>query len=63
MRRYRYRTPALVGPWRESPADALKDAAKAGQLMFEAGGSAMRWMVAGEIEEMVVPSARCVGTC
>lgn len=51
MRRYRYRTPALVGPWRESQDDALRDAARAGQLVLEGSGSAMRWMVAGEIEE------------
>jgi len=51
LRRYRYRTPALVGPWRESQDDALRDAARAGQLVFEGNGSAMRWVVAGEIEE------------
>jgi hypothetical protein len=49
--RYRYRTQALVGPWRESLEDAAKDAARAGQLVFEGSDSAMRWMVAGEIEE------------
>ncbi len=51
MRLYRYRTPALVGPWRDSLDDAAKDAAKAGQLVFEGSASAMRWMVSGEIEE------------
>ena len=63
MRLYRYRTPALVGPWRDSAADALKDAARAGQLVFEGNASAMRWMVTGEIEEKVTRSAQRLGAC
>ncbi|WP_162806401.1 hypothetical protein [Sphingosinicella terrae] len=49
MRRYRYRTPVLAGPWRESPDQALRDAERAGQLRLE--GLGPRWKVPGEIEE------------
>ena len=52
MRQFRYRTPALVGPWRDSPGDAARDAAEAGQLVIEPA-STLRWMVRGEIEEKV----------
>lgn len=31
MTLYRYRTPALAGPWRETPGAALEDAVMAGQ--------------------------------
>lgn len=51
MRRYRYRTPVLAGPWRESPDQALRDAERAGQLRLEGLGHHVRWMVPGEIEE------------
>ena len=60
MRLYRYRTPALVGPWRDTLDDAVNDAARAGQLVFEGNASAMRWMVSGEIEEALERPARKV---
>lgn len=51
MRRYRYRTPALTGPWRDSSADALRDAVSARQAEYdEARPSGVKWMVPGEIE-------------
>ena len=54
MRRYRYRTPVLTGPWRESEDEAARDAVKARQA--EPGGnspSELRWIVPGRIEEQV----------
>lgn len=51
MRRYRYRTAVLVGPWRDSDAEAMRDAANAGQIVFEEGTSNFRWVVPGQIEE------------
>ena len=51
MRRYRYRTPALTGPWRDSPDDALRDAVKAKQAQLDPDApSGVRWIVPGEIE-------------
>ena len=51
MRRYRYRTPALTGPWRESHDDAVRDAVKAKQAQYDDDPSAgVRWVVPGEIE-------------
>jgi len=50
--RYRYRTPALTGQWRDSPDAALRDAINAKQARDdedEPGG--VRWLVPGEIEE------------
>ena len=52
---YRYRTSALVGPWRREPARALDDAVKAG-LVDGAEADAPRWRVTGEIERS--PCAR-----
>jgi hypothetical protein len=52
VRRYRYRTPALTGPWRESRALALDDAVKAKQAQAdEDRPERIRWIVPGEIEE------------
>ena len=51
MRRYRYRTPALTGPWRESHDDALRDAVKAKQASYDDDArSGVKWIVPGEIE-------------
>jgi hypothetical protein len=51
VRRYRYRTPALTGPWRESPDDAARDAVKAKQAEYVDEPSAgLKWTVPGEIE-------------
>jgi len=46
--RYRYRTTALAGPWRDSQDEALADAVRAHQLRIE--GDAHEWLVPGEIE-------------
>lgn len=51
MRRYRYRTPALTGPWRESHDDAVRDAVNAKQAQYDAEQvSGVKWIVPGEIE-------------
>jgi hypothetical protein len=49
MRRYRYRTAALTGPWRNSQDEALADAVRAQQLRIEE--SELHWLVPGWIEE------------
>ena len=41
----------LVGPWRDSDAEATRDAANAGQIVFEEGSANFRWVVPGRIEE------------
>ena len=52
MRRYRYRTPALTGPWRDSHDDAVRDAVKAKQAQIEQDRpAAVTWIVPGRIEE------------
>lgn len=52
MRRYRYRTKALTGRWRDSFDAAVGDAARAGQLAIDPERtSAFRWIVPGSIEE------------
>lgn len=52
MRRYRYRTPALTGPWRDSYDDAVRDAVKAKQAQIEDDRpAAVKWIVPGQIEE------------
>ncbi|HVQ10187.1 MAG TPA: hypothetical protein VMS43_17340 [Allosphingosinicella sp.] len=49
---YRYRTKALVGPWRRTRAQALADALHAGQVRRdERDRHELRWMVEGRIEE------------
>ena len=50
MRRYRYRTQVLAGPWRDSPDLALADAVRARQVRYEDAGD-VRWIVPGVIEE------------
>lgn len=51
MRRYRYRTPALTGPWRESREDAVGDAVRAKQAQPDRDQpSGVKWIVPGEIE-------------
>ena len=51
MRRYRYRTPALTGPWRESHQDAVRDAVNAKQAQYDDDApSGLKWIVPGEIE-------------
>jgi len=52
--RFRYRTATLVGPWRDSIADAVEDAIRAGQAApDEAQG--LRWLVPGRIDCSTVP--------
>jgi hypothetical protein len=49
---YRYRTEILVGPWRESRAEAERDAVAAGQAMPDPEAEAgIVWRLPGEIEE------------
>jgi hypothetical protein len=50
---YRYRTSALVGPWRTSARQAVLDALRARQARRdEQDRQAVRWLVPGRIEEM-----------
>jgi hypothetical protein len=52
VRRYRYRTSVLTGPWRESREEALCDAVRAKQAEIEDDNvSRVRWIVPGVIEE------------
>jgi hypothetical protein len=49
---YRYRTKALVGPWRSTPAQAMADALNAGQVRRdERDRHNLLWLVEGRIEE------------
>lgn len=50
MPRYRYRTPILVGPWRDSKLKAECDAVAVGQADFEGAPGKLVWKVPGEIE-------------
>lgn len=62
MRRYRYRTAVLVGPWRDSEERAARDAAKAGQIIVDREDPLnFRWVVPGEIEELVRERVRRQG--
>ncbi len=50
--RYRYRTAALAGSWRDSREEAVRDALNAHQALADAEASeGLRWLVTGEIEE------------
>lgn len=56
MRRYRYRTIVLTGPWRESPEQAIEDAARAQQARLEDGRPQnVEWNVPGRIESAAWP--------
>lgn len=58
MRQYRYRTPALTGPWRATHDAAITDAVKAKQAAIDGDDpSAPRWIVPGRIEERVTEGA------
>lgn len=49
--RYRFRTAALVGPWRKTRDAALRDAVEAGQAYVdEAEPDGVRWRLPGTIE-------------
>lgn len=61
MARFRYRTSALTGRWRETSAAAAADAVRAGQALPDAGGeSGLRWLVPGEIEAEESEPSRAV---
>ena len=52
MRRYRYRTSVLTGPWRDAREDAVDDAVRAKQAEIEDEKSGkVRWIVPGVIED------------
>lgn len=52
MARYRYRTRALIGPWRRSRDEAVLDAVGAKQALLEQRDPLrVRWVVPGDIEE------------
>ena len=55
MKRYRYRTATLVGPWRDSRLKAESDAIAMGQAVIERSSGTFVWRVAGEIEVDEVP--------
>jgi hypothetical protein len=49
---YRYRTSALVGPWRKSERQAMRDALHARQACRDdRDRTLLRWLVPGQIEE------------
>jgi hypothetical protein len=49
---YRYRTIALVGPWRKTARQAVLDAVHARQVHREGRDrEKLRWLVPGRIEE------------
>ena len=59
MRLYRYRTPALTGPWREVHDDAVRDAVNANQARYDGDRpSGVEWIVPGEIEVRADEEAR-----
>ena len=52
LRRYRYRTAALLGAWRESREDAIADAIRADQARRDENEACgLSWRVPGQIEE------------
>ena len=50
MKRYRYRTATLVGPWRDSRLKAESDAIALRQAAIDPASGALAWRVPGEIE-------------
>ena len=51
MRRYRYRTAVLTGPWRETEIEAASDAVRAKQATDDiTRPEGIRWTVPGRIE-------------
>jgi hypothetical protein len=52
VRRYRYRTSVLTGPWRDTESEAANDAVRAKQAVNDVSRpSGIRWTVPGKIEE------------
>jgi hypothetical protein len=50
MRRYRYRTAVLVGPWRLTRGEAVRDAIGSRQARAVEAEESLLWLVPGEIE-------------
>jgi hypothetical protein len=58
MRRYRYRTPALQGPWRETREAAVADAIAAGQAERTSGeADGVHWRDGAHLEEQPAPTS------
>ena len=58
MRRYRYRTSVLTGPWRETAFEAASDAVRAKQAVDDVSEmSGLKWTVPGWIEERRIDEA------
>ena len=54
MRRYRYRTSVLTGPWRDTEFEASNDAVRANQAINDLTQlSGLKWTVPGWIEERI----------
>lgn len=54
LRRYRYRTAVLTGPWRATELEAADDAVRAKQAVDDVtGNDGIRWTVPGRIEVRV----------
>ena len=51
MRRFRYRTATLLGPWRETADAAVQDAIRAKQARRDEDGPGWHWVVPGAIEQ------------
>jgi hypothetical protein len=52
LRRYRYRTSVLTGPWRATECEAAGDAVRAKQAVNDVSEAlGIRWTVPGRIEE------------
>jgi hypothetical protein len=56
MKRYRYRTATLVGPWRESRLQAETDAIAIRQAVLEPASGKLVWKVSGDIEVGETPA-------
>ena len=58
MRRYRYRTAVLTGPWRASALEAADDAVRAKQATDDITQiEGIRWTVPGRIEVRISDEA------
>jgi hypothetical protein len=58
LRRYRYRTPALTGPWRATELEAASDAVRANHAVNDVAESCgIKWTVPGRIEERLTEEA------
>jgi hypothetical protein len=58
LRRYRYRTSVLTGPWRSTEFEAAGDAVRAKQAVDDISqSSGIKWTVPGRIEERLTEEA------